>query len=31
MNLYSAYMGRGEYTTDYPEIDAQTYRERGWE
>jgi hypothetical protein len=31
MTRYYAYNGWGTYTTDYPEIDSQTYRERGWE
>ncbi len=31
MTLYYEHMGWGEYTTDYPEMDKQTYTERGWE
>lgn len=31
MTLYYAHMGWGEYTTDHPDIDTQTYTERGWE
>jgi hypothetical protein len=31
MTLYYEHMGWGEYTTDFPEIDRQTYSERGWE
>ena len=31
MTLYYAHRGWGEYTSEYPDIDAQTYRERGWE
>jgi hypothetical protein len=31
MTLYYEYMGWGPYTTDFPEIDKQTYAERGWE
>ena len=31
MTAYYEHMGWGEYTTDYPEIDQQTYAERGWE
>lgn len=31
MTLYYEHQGWGVYTTDFPEIDKQTYRERGWE
>ncbi len=31
MTKYYAHMGWGEYTTDFPDIDKQTYAERGWE
>jgi hypothetical protein len=31
MTLYYEHMGWGTYTTDFPEIDRQTYRDRGWE
>jgi hypothetical protein len=31
MTLYHKHLGWGEYSTDYPEIDKQTYAERGWE
>jgi hypothetical protein len=31
MQRYYAYRGWPAYTTDFPEIDRQTYRERGWE
>jgi hypothetical protein len=31
MTLYYEYKGWGPYTTDFPEIDSQTYVERGWE
>ena len=31
MALYYAYMGWGEYTTDFPDIDGQSYASRGWE
>jgi hypothetical protein len=31
MTLYYDHMGWGEYATDFPEIDRQTYAERGWE
>jgi len=30
MTLYYAHMGWGVYTTDFPEVDRQTYIERGW-
>jgi hypothetical protein len=31
MVRYYEHQGWGEYTTDYPDIDKQTYQERGWE
>ncbi len=31
MTKYYEYMGWGEYTTDFPEIDKKTYREWGYE
>ena len=31
MRLYYEHMGWGEYTTDFAELDRQTYAERGWE
>lgn len=31
MTKYYAYMGWGEYTTDFPEHDKKTYKELGWE
>ena len=31
MTQYYRYMGWGEYRSDFPEQDKQTYRERGWE
>jgi len=31
MTLYYERQGWGTYTTDFPEVDKQTYRERGWE
>lgn len=31
MTQYYHYRGWGEYTTDSPEQDKQTYRELGWE
>jgi hypothetical protein len=31
MILYYEHQGWGVYTTDYPELDRQTYAERGWE
>lgn len=31
MTMYYDHMGWGVYTTDFPEIDRQTYAERGWE
>lgn len=31
MTKYYAHMGWSEYTTDFPEIDRQTYQSRGWE
>lgn len=31
MTKYYEYMGWGEYTTDFPEVDKQRYRERAWE
>jgi hypothetical protein len=30
MTAYYAHMGWGVYTSDYPEIDGQSYAERGW-
>jgi hypothetical protein len=30
MTLYYEHMGWGVYTTDFPEIDRQTYAERGY-
>lgn len=30
MTSYWKHMGWGTYTTDYPEIDGQTYASRGW-
>ena len=31
MTLYYEHMGWGTYTTDFPDVDHQTYAERGWE
>lgn len=31
MTLYYEHQGWGTYTTDFPEIDNETYAERGWE
>lgn len=31
MTKYYEHQGWGVYTTDYPDVDRQTYRERGWE
>lgn len=31
MTKYYEYMGWGEYTTDFPEVDKQPYQERGSE
>lgn len=31
MTLYYNHMGWGDYTTDFPDIDGQTYASRGWE
>lgn len=31
MCLYYSYMGWGQYTTDFPDIDRKTYKEIGWE
>ena len=31
MQLYYDHTGWGEYATDFPSIDGQTYAERGWE
>jgi hypothetical protein len=31
MTLYYEHMGWGEYSTDFPDIDNQSYAERGWE
>ena len=31
MTKYYEHQGWGTYTTDFPEIDNQTYAERGWE
>ena len=31
MTKYFEYMGWGEYTTDYPELDKKTYKELEWE
>jgi hypothetical protein len=30
MTLYYEHIGWGVYTTDFPEIDRQTYADRGW-
>jgi hypothetical protein len=30
MTRYYEHMGWGEYTTEFPEIDGQSYVERGW-
>jgi hypothetical protein len=31
LTRYYEHQGWGTYTTDFPEADKQTYRERGWE
>lgn len=31
MTLFYEHMGWGLYTTEYPEIDRETYASRGWE
>ena len=31
MTLYYEHQGWGVYTTDFPDVDTQSYRERGWE
>jgi hypothetical protein len=31
MTRYYKHQGWGEYTTEFPEMDRQTYAERGWE
>lgn len=31
MTKYYAFRGWGEYTTNFPEEDQKTYKERGWE
>ena len=31
MTKYYEYMDWGVYTTDFPEIDKETYKSRGWE
>jgi hypothetical protein len=31
MTLYYEHMGWGVYSTDFPEIDTQSYADRGWE
>lgn len=31
MTLYYQHMGWGPYTTDFPEVDGETYAARGWE
>jgi hypothetical protein len=30
MTKYYKYMGWGEYTSDFPELDKKTYKELGW-
>jgi hypothetical protein len=31
MSKYYSYMGWGDYTTDVPEQDKTSYKDRGWE
>jgi hypothetical protein len=31
MTKYHEYLGWGEYTSEFAELDKQTYEERGWE
>ncbi len=31
MTAYWLHMGWGDYVSDYPDIDSQTYVSRGWE
>lgn len=31
MSKYYSYMGWGDYTTDFPEQDKTSYKDRGWE